>query len=453
MTATDQRHGNYAAIKPIGEKGGGSMALRDFFARLFGVSDKRYTYARMLEGGLPIFSQFGQDVYASDVVQMAIDCIASEVSKLQPRHIREDSKGIQDTPASALNRLFRISPNPLMTTRDFLEKVTWLLFMNYNCFIYPTYDLIADGRGGQYKEYTALFPLNPTMVEFLEDEGGVMFVRMTFPGGDRFTLPYSEVIHLRKKFSVNGVLGGGASGQPDNQSLLKVLQINDTVMQGLDKAIKTSLSLRGILKINTLLDNPERKAERERFEAALAESKSGIMPMDLKGDYIDLKPDPKIIDKDTLAFLQGKILDWYGVPVSILAGTFNDEEYQAFYEKTLEPLVISFGQAFTKTLFTAREIAFGNEVVFYHRNMMYLSTKSKLELLKTAGEQGLLTDNQKLAILGYPPLADGNRRTISLNYISVEIADEYQLKRAGMREPSVSKQEGDEGGAGEQGKE
>jgi len=65
--------------------------------------------------------------------------------------------------------------------------------------------------------------------------------------------------------------------------------------------------------------------------------------------------------------------------------------------------------------------------------MMYLSTKSKLELIKIAGEQGLLTDDQKLHILGYPPLPDGKgkRRTISLNYVSTEIADEYQLKRAG----------------------
>jgi hypothetical protein len=75
---------------------------------------------------------------------------------------------------------------------------------------------------------------------------------------------------------------------------------------------------------------------------------------------------------------------------------------------------------------------FGNEIVFYHRNMMYLSTNSKLKLIEIAGQQGLLTDDQKLAILGYPPLGDGTgaRRTISLNFVSTDIADEYQLNRA-----------------------
>lgn len=63
---------------------------------------------------------------------------------------------------------------------------------------------------------------------------------------------------------------------------------------------------------------------------------------------------------------------------------------------------------------------------------MYLSTANKLKMLEVAGAQGLLSDDQKLAILGYPPLTDGSgrRRTMSLNYISAEIADQYQMSRA-----------------------
>jgi len=406
------------------------MLLSSFVNR---ETNRQMQYAKMLDGSYPVFSQFGQNIYASDVVQMAIDCIATEISKLQPRHIRIDNEGGQTTPKSDINRLFNFAPNPLMTTRDFLEKIIWLLYMNYNCFIYPAYEVVRDSRGQVHREYTALYPLNPTMVTFLQDAQNKIFVKMDFSGGASFTLAYSDVIHLRKKFSVNDIMGGGAHGQPDNQALQKVLAINDTVIEGLAKAIKTSLTIRGILKINTMLDDEKQRAERKRFEDAVTSSLSGILPMDLKGEYIDLKPDPKIIDKDTIAFIQDKILNWYGVPLKIISGAFNDEEYQAWYEKTLEPIIISLGQAFSKTMFTENALNHGNEIVFYHRDMMYLSTKSKLELIKIAGEQGLLTDDQKLHILGYPPLPDGKgkRRTISLNYVSTEIADEYQLKRAG----------------------
>jgi len=398
-------------------------------------SNSGLTYAKMIDGNYPIFSQFGNNIYSSDIVQMAIDCIATEISKLQPRHIRTDSKGIQTVPTDSLNRLFKFSPNPIMTTRDFLEKIIWQLYMNYNCFIYPTFDLVTDSRGNTTRDYTAFYPLNPTTVTFLQDSMGKMFVKMDFTGGSNFTLAYSDVIHLRKKFSVNNIMGGGVNGQPDNAALLKVLAINDTITDGLGKAIKTSLSIRGILKIATMLDDDKQVAERKRFETAMSNSESGILTQDLKGEYVPLNTDPKFVDKDVMAFIQDKILNWYGVPIKILSGSFNDEEYQAWYEKTLEVILISLGQAFSSTIFTQRELDVGNEIVFYQRDMMYLSTASKLKLLEVAGAQGLLTDDQKLNILGYSPLLDGSgsRRTISLNYISTEISDEYQLKKAGTK--------------------
>ncbi|NTZ20926.1 phage portal protein [Paenibacillus sp. JMULE4] len=392
---------------------------------------KQFVYAKLMSGFAPSFSQFGDNIYASDVVQNCIDVIATEISKLQPKHIRTDANGIQTVPRSNLNRLFKFAPNELMTTRDFLEKIIWLLYLNYNAFIYPTYTLTRDARGNEIRNYTGLYPLNPTQVEFLQDETETLFVRFYFSSGDSFTLKYSDVIHLRKKFSVNEIMGGGLNGQPDNAALLKVLQINDTVLQGLEKGIKTSMSVRGIMKISTLMDDVAQRAERERFESLMRSGESGILPVDLKGDFMPINLDPKFVDKDTLAFLDSKTQRWFGVPLPILTGDYTDEQYQAFYEKTLEPIVISLGQAFSKTLFTPREIDVGNEIVCYHKNMMYLSTRAKLDLIKTAGEQGLLTDDQKLAVLGYPPLEDGtgSRRTMSLNYIDVNLANTYQLGR------------------------
>jgi len=411
------------------------VALKDMLKNIFSkYSRTQMEYAKMLNGYVPVFSMFGQNIYASDVVQMCIDVIASECSKLQPRHIRTDNNGMQVNVKGSFNRLFKFAPNELMTTRDFIEKVIWLLYMNYNAFIYPVFNLIPDGKGGYTRNYTAFYPLNPSQVTFLQDPTRQLFVELHFASGDKYTLAYSDVIHLRKKYSMNDIMGGGLSGQPDNQALLKVLQTNDTVLQGLEKAIKTSLSIRGILRINTMLDDDKQQKERERLEMAIASGNSGIVALDLKGDYIPLKPDPKLIDKDTLEFLQSKVLNYYGVSVPILTGDFTDEQYQAFYEKTLEPLLITLGQAFSKTVFTPRELDVGNEIVFYQKDMMYLSTKAKLELLKIAGEQGLLKDNQKLALLGYPPIEGGDRITQSLNYIDKSLINEYQMKRAGAKE-------------------
>ncbi len=421
------------------------MAIKDFFKGLFSKSSGQLQYAKLLNGGYPVFSQFGQNIYVSDIVQNSIDVIATECSKLQPRHvIRDDDGMVTILKGDNLNRLFKFKPNPLMTTKDFIEKVMWQLYPNYNCFIYPMYERSVDKRGNTIINYTAFYPLNPSRVEFLQDETGKLFVKFHFSNGDNFTLAYSDTIHLRKKFSVHDIMGGGLNGQPDNTALLKVLDINDTVMQGLGKAIKTSLSIRGILKINTMLDDDKQKAERERFEAAIESGKTGILTTDLKGDYTPLNIDPKLIDTETLQFLNDKVLNWFGVSMPILCGVYTDNDYQAFYNKTLEPTVISLGQSFSGTIFTQRQQDIGHEMVFYQQRLELMDVKNKLAIMDGLGNRGALTNNQLLALFGMEPYEGGNVRNMSLNFIDVAIANEYQMRRAGI----IKEAGGNEGNAG-----
>lgn len=422
------------------------MAITDFFKGIFGTATKQLRYFRLTDGGSPMFSQFGQNIYNSDIVLMCIDKIAQEISKLTPRHIYNAASGGQQIPKTSINRLFKFGPNDLMTTKEFLEKSIWLLYKNYNLFIYPTYESKTDASGYTSRYYSGFYPLNPTRVDFLQDPTGVLYAKLYDATGSNFTVPYTDLIHIRKMFSFNDIMGGGADGQPSNAAILKVLEVNNTVMEGLPQAIKSSLMIRGIMKINTMLDNDKLKAERDRFEALLQGGKAAIGTIDLKNEYTPLSIDPKLIDEKTLAFLRDKIINYYGVPLPILTGDYTDSQYQAYYESTLEPIIIALGQAFTKALFTPREQDVGNEIMFYQTNLNYLSIKSKIDLLKIMGDQGLLKDDQKLALFGYPPLDDGtgDRRTRSLNYIDVTLADQYQLDRA--KAPQITAQGG---GAGE----
>lgn len=403
------------------------MAFIDVFRKWSG-RNRDARYKQMLSGQLPVYTQFGQNVYASDIVQECIDVIATEMSKLQPRHIRIDANDVQSTPNGNINRILKFGPNPLMNMSEFLEKITWLLYLNDNAFVIPIYDTEST-NGVDRKIYRALYPINPSRVEFLNDPGGTLLIRFHFGSGENTTFRYADIIHLRRKFSANDLMGGGANGQPSNSTLLKALEMNHSIMQGLDKAVKVSSAVQAIVKINSMLDDAALQAERKRFEKLISSGESAILPVDLKSEYTVVdRSSIRFIDKDTLQFLQSTILHWYGVPLPILTGDFNDEQYQAFYEKTLEPLVIRWDQSFSRGLFTGRELDVGNQTVFYHRNMQYMSMKAKLDVLKIAGEQGLLRDNQKLALLGYPPIEGGDRITQSLNYIDKSIISQYQLK-------------------------
>jgi HK97 family phage portal protein len=391
---------------------------------------RKIAYAKMMNGYSPIFSQFGDDIYVSDIVQSAIRCITTEMSKLNPQHIRTDSAtGLQTNVNSDIGRLLKFGPNPLMTTSDFMEKITYLREINKNAYIYPTYNKINNNDGTYTRQYTGLYPLNPLEVEYLEDETGRLFIRFTFADGEPYTFPYSDIIHWRKDFTANDFSGGTATGQADNRSLLKLLSTEDTIIQGLDKGVKAALTIKGIIKVNTMMSDDNQEKEREKFEKKMMNMQNGILPLDLKSDYIPININPKVIDKDTIEFLDKRVLINFGVPLKIFNGDFTEEEYQAFYEKTLESMVISLGRCFSKALFTDRELQFGNEIIFYSQGLMFTNMKNKIAAVDVLSNVGALKDNEILAIFGYPPFEGGEVRHMSLNYINRDIADRYQLSK------------------------
>lgn len=379
--------------------------------------------AMVLDGRAPIFSLYGKDIYAYDVVQQAMSCIVNEVKKLIPRHVWERNGLVNEVPGSVSTILQE--PNELMTTSDFLEKITWPLLLKYNSFIYPEYEWVKTNKGRYKKEFRAMYPLQPSQVDFLQDQAGKLFVKMKFANGYEPTLPYSDIIHLRSHYSLSPYMGGNEQGQPDNEALLKTLQINEDLMEGVSRNAKNPVN--AIVTYNGIVDREELEKERKQFEQVLKDNKSGILPMDMGGTYTPLNRDAKLIDKDTMQFIDEKILRHIGVSVPVLMGTATPEEKQAFFERTIEPIVIGANQAFSRVLLSKWQKQHNQKINFYHKDLMFMSIDQTINMIKEVGGRGALTNNQILAAFGYPPYEGGNVRLMSLNYVDVNIANQYQL--------------------------
>ena len=389
-------------------------------------SPKKQKWAQMLNGYTPIFSQFGTNIYASDVVQQAVKCIVDEMKKLNPTHIRcnrNDPVPVSGTIQTLLN-----DPNPVMTTSEFLEKITWLLLLNYNAFILPTYYIYTNKDGTQVRVYDGLYPLKPTFVEFIEDESNRLYVKMRFENNFETTIPYSDLIHIKYNYSVNEYMGGDVSGQPDHKPVLDTLQLNQTLLEGVAKAMKASYAVNGVVKYNTMLDDGKTEAAMQELETKLRNSESGFLPLDLKSEFTPLERSTQLVDEATLKFIDEKILRNWGVPLSILTGDYTKEQYAAFYQKTLEPLIISISQAFTKKLFTRRERAFGNEIRLYPKDLIFMTVDQTLEMVNMLSNTGSIYENEKRVAFGLQPLPElEGKRYMSLNWVDVDIANQYQM--------------------------
>lgn len=390
-------------------------------------------YARMLSSGQPIFSQFGDNIYASDIVQSVVDCIVQEMTKLTPHHIRNIDKDripVNDSIQAVLD-----NPNELMTKSDFMSKIIWNLFLNYNSIIYPVYETVKNKDGSKSRRYIALYPLQPRKVEIMEDELGDLYINMTFKNGMEYTLPYEDVIHIRYKYSFNDFLGGNSKGQPDNDALLKLLSMNENMMEGVLSAMKSSFAVNGVIKSGSIMDADRVQKMVAEFNEQLKNNESGILGVDGKSDYIPITKKIQAVDPETLKFIDTRILRNFGVSMAILTGDYTKDQYEAFYQKKLEPLIIAISQAFSKSLFTQRQKELGHEIIFMPKALIFMNTTQVLEAIRILGDAGDLYENEKRIALGLAPLEElKGVRMQSLNYVNVDYAKEYQMKNAKQKE-------------------
>lgn len=390
------------------------MALLDFFKKKKPEQNPRFAYAPTMSGGLPFYSSFGENLYASDIVVQSIRCKANEFKKLDPRHIRAVNGTQTVITDSSVARVLR-RPNEYMTMAEFLEKITILLELNKNVYIYPAY---YTTKGGE-KYYTGLYPLKPDNVTYLIDANGKYFIKLHFVNGYEAILPREDIIHWRKDYGVNDYFGGSALGGNDDRGLLRAIREYDKLCQSIAKAVECSCKINGIVQYNSYMSDEKQEAEHAAFQERLARNESGILFTDLKAQYTHLPRDVKIVDAETLKFYYDTILRASGTSLAILNGDYTKTQKEAYYEHALEADIKALGQAFSMSLFTDREASFGNDVIFYPNQIVFMSMENKIAVAQAFLPAGMLMKDEGRALFGWPPLPNGQGQVIAQGYNSL----------------------------------
>ena len=385
------------------------MGLFDLFKKKPTEEKQGYSYAPTMSGGAPFYAPFGDSLYASDIVIQSIRCKANEFKKLKPRHIKTTNGTQTVVTDSSVARMLR-RPNEYMTTADFLEKCAIMLELNRNVFIYPQYYRNQAGE----KVYERIYPLKPATVEYLVDKAGKYFIRFGFANGYKATIPADDVIHWRKDFYDDYF--GGNSGFDDTVGQLKAVREYDKLCQSISKAVACSCQINGVMKYNSYMSDDKQEAERAAFEAKLAKNESGILFTDMKTEYTHLERDVKLVDAETLKFFYDTILRANGTSLAILNGDYTKAQKEAYYEHALEADIISLGQAMSKCIFSDRQESFGNEIVLYPNNIVFMSMENKIGALQTGLPAGIFMKDEARELLGYPPLPNGSGQVIAQGY-------------------------------------
>lgn len=378
----------------------------------------RVSNSKLITEPTATFSSYNGDAYANDVYREAVDAIARNAGKLKGSHVIKYADHNKVDGDCKLNRLLQVRPNPYMSAYDLIYKLVTHLFLYNNSFAY----LDRDNRGN----LAGIYPITANNVNILSDVNNKLFCCFTLKSGKQVMLPYSDIIHLRRYFNDDDVLGA------DNTAIIPGLELAQTQNDGIINGIKAGASIRGILTFDQIMSPTKLKEEKEAFikDYLSMENGTGLVATDSKMSYTPIENKPVILNADQAKEVKTKIYDYLGITEPIVNSSYTEDQYSAFYESTLEPIATALSQEFTAKLFNDREQAYGNSVLFESGRLQFTSNKTKVNLIAQLVPYGLLTINQALEILNLPAVEDGDRRLQALNMIDAKQALEYQGKGA-----------------------
>lgn len=384
-------------------------------------------FSKFLDGFRPkIHTYFGaagrsspwtREVYEQETVRAIIDCIASHAAKAEALHVVVDKhdriKEIKRN--SPYAKLLNQQANDLMTGFDLKyklvaqreDKTTALAWIRWN---------------GTLPE--AIIPISYRFFEFYEMVGGgyaVKFVDET--DGAEYILNVEDVVILRKFYNRHPIAGDGNGPIYNTLSMIKASD------DGMTEALTVANKVRGLLKQKKSMlakEDVEKSTGDfvERFQKAAKEG--GIVGMDATEEFTPLNVTPWSANAAQMKEIRANLFYYWRINENILTSNYNADQWRAFYEGVLEPLLTQMGQAFTAACFTVRERDVGNRILFNSSKLMNASTADKVQLVNATREIGMMTTNEQRELFGLAPVEGGDERVLSLNYSKASDITKHQ---------------------------
>ena len=333
-----------------------------------------------------IFFPFGRNMYKSDLVRSCIRALADHTSKANP--VCKDKK---------LEMLLKMRPNPFMNGKDFLYKTRTILELKNTAFIYIQRDEKAAVRG--------FYPVPYSSYEGI-DFNGRLFIKFTFKGNavSDLVLPWDDLVVLRKDYNERDIAGD------DNSPIIATLELINTTNQGIANSVKSTANLRGILKSTKGILAPEDiKKQKEKFveDYMNLNNEGGIASLDSTQEFTPITMSPIVTNAATIKEFREDVYRYFGVNDAIITSDFTEAQMEAFYEARIEPFLVALGTELTRKIYSEREIAFGDGVIYESNRINYASNQTKLNMIQLV-DRGILTPNELRQMFNLSPFEGGD---------------------------------------------
>lgn len=383
----------------------------NFFQRVRLIFNKRaVTRVQTVQefGGYNATFNSSKYIHANEVVRSCVETLARYTSKANFRVIRKE-----DESAPVLQRMLQYTPNPYMNGQAFLQKIRTILEIDNTVFI----AIKRDERG----KVVSLYPMPSADIEAI-DYNGRLYIKFKYYNRKDVVYAWEDLAVIRKHYYKSDIWGD------TNASIMTSVDLIDTVNKGLSNAIESTANLRGIIKSTKAMLKPEDiKRTQEEFTKNYLniQNSAGIVALDSTQEFTPIEMKPLIARANDMKELRENIYRYFGVPEDAILSKLTGDEYSAFYEAQIEPVLLALSLELTNKIFTKREREFDNRIMLEANRLQFMSTRDKLSMIQLV-DRGIMTRNEHRQVLNLAPVEGGDVMVIRKEYAEVDKLNEIQ---------------------------
>lgn len=266
-------------------------------------------------------------------------------------------------------------------------------------------------------EVTGLFPLKFESAEVVE-YAGEPWIRFYLGSGETMPIELSRVC-LLTRFQYESDFFGTR-----NDALKSTLALMDFQEQAQEQAIKNGAKIKFIAAANGSMRPEDMEAKRKKFaeDNLSAKNTTGLMLYDNTFDSMkQVEPYSYTVDNSEMERIEDNVYSYFGINKAILQSDYSEEQFGAFYESQIEPFAVQLGEGLTQMLFTQRERANGNAIMFSANRLEYASNASKRNMIRDMLDRRVMTLNEAREILQLPPVPGGDVFVERGEYVTFDI--------------------------------
>lgn len=359
-------------------------------------------YFRTLTAYQPVYTSYEGSVYEMELTRAAIAAFARHCSKLQLELTGDRRPDL----ACVLAR----QPNPWMDASKFLARTATIYQVQNNAFIVPIEDM-----GGRLTGY---YPVLPQQASIRELDGRA-YLAYQFLGGRRAAVELERAGFLCQHQYDDDFFGAS------NRPLYPTLQMMQTQNEGIINGIKNATTIRFLARLAGNLKEKDIQAERARFARDNLEGNdTGVAMFDSKyAEVKQIESAALIVNPKQQELIRESVFEYFGTNEKILTNTYDENEWNAYYEGAIEPFAIQLSLVLSAMTFSPDELAEGCGIIATANRLQYASNQTKLNVVTQLFDRGFLTHNQGLEIFNMSPVENGDKYYIRKEYTEVSKLD------------------------------